>query len=194
MPLALDERAAVLERLQEADRLAERLLRARQIAALPDDDPERVERAAERERGPALGEERARLLEGSSASSSRPSSSRLPADARSAQPRVVGLPLSRGELDRARERLLSPLGLEPRVVHVVELEQHAALQVAPPDPLGDREPLGREPLDLVEVALPPGHCAEHLERVEAPDVVGRVDDVERPASRARGAQSLSPSR
>ena len=61
------------------------------------------------------------------------------------------------------------------------------LQVEPLDPLRYRDPLDREPLDLVEVALPPRKCAEQVEGVEPANLVGRVDEVERANGELAGA-------
>ena len=186
-PLALDERAAVLDRLEDADRLAQDLLRPCEVAPLPDDDAEPVQRSR---RASALPRSRRRALapasSATSASASRPSSAAWRPAARSVQPRVVGLPLVSSASSIARASgSCARSGSSRCVVDVVELEEHAALEVGAPDPLGDREPLGREPLDLVEVALPPADGAEHLERVEPAHVVGRPRRRRAPGRRAR---------
>src|SRR5262249_56288175 len=62
-PLHLAQGRAILERLQDADRLAEVPLRSGDVAPAPDHPGEVVERAGERPGGSRLGEQDARLLE-----------------------------------------------------------------------------------------------------------------------------------
>ena len=94
-------------------------------------EPEPVERPPQRQRSAALGEERARLLERAPrprrACPRAPPAVRRPA---ASSPRVVGLPLSPARLDRPRAAASwARSGLEALVVDVVELEQHAALEI-----------------------------------------------------------------
>ena len=161
-----------------------RISSARVQVALAPRRRSRASSACGRASAPRRSRRRSRAPRSSaaSASASRPSIAAWRPDARRIQPRVVGLPLVSGELDRARERLVRALGLEPGVVDVVELEQHAALEVGAPDPLRDREPLDREPLDLVEVALPVRRRVPSTSSASnRPTSSARLDDVERPA-------------
>ena len=125
-----------------------------QLALVPENDPEPVQRSRERQGRPALGEDRTCLVERGLGVDEPALDRGLPAG-RAQDPaprrRAAARP---GELDRERERLVGALGLEAGVVDVVQLEQHPALEVGAPDPLRDREPLVRKPHDLLEVALP----------------------------------------
>ena len=142
--------------LSSADRLAQDLLGARGGRACSQSTtPSQFSVRASVRRRAALGEERSRLVERGLGVVEPALDGGLPAGRAQDPGRASSGSRSSPASSIARASgSWRALGLEPRVVDVVELEQHAALEVGAPDPLRDREPLVREPLDLLEVALP----------------------------------------
>ena len=178
---------AVLDGLEDPDRVAQECIRARQIAPFPDGDREIVQRTSVRQRGPASAKRtRAwssadfRLVPATLEQRVAPGSPERPAADRRARR------LER-HLGRARELASARSGSSRWSRMSASSISTAACEVATARPLGDREPLRREPLDVREISLPPARVTDHLERIEASPVVVLVDDAERLARELAGA-------
>ena len=187
--LALAERHPVLERGEDADRLAVEAFRLGKVSFVPRCPGREVKRSPECPRGPRLGKVIAgRCERGLGVVELTAVEMELAGEAKRAAA-GLGATALLGEQNRLFDQRLRPVELESGEVNARELVGSLALEILPPGLARQGDRLLHHPLLLGKVAARPGDGGARAEGAEATGEIFGLQDFERPVDHLLGGHT-----